>query len=173
MTTEVRPKKKSRTRRGGGNAQRLRRNVGLVIVNGEGKVLAGLRSHANGDKAWQLPQGGIEGREAPLAAAYRELEEETGVQAQDVELIFEKPEWTTYILPKEWTRGRRFAGQRQKWFLFRYLHDGIPDLTRAKDKEFEALDWVDADWLVGHVIAFRKPIYEMVFKAVATRMKGA
>src|SRR5262245_15203823 len=122
-------KRRKRGRRSGG---RLRRNVGLVIVNAEGKVLAGLRAHANGDKAWQLPQGGIEGRESPLRAAYRELLEETGVVQEDVELIDEKAEWTKYYLPREMTKARRFVGQKQKWFRFRYLKDGLPDVGRAK-----------------------------------------
>lgn len=144
---------------------RLRRNVGMVIKNTEGLVLAGLRAHANGDKAWQLPQGGIEGRERVLVAAFRELLEETGVPKEEVELIAELPQWTTYYLPKEWTRGRRFVGQKQKWFMFRYLKSGIPDLSRASDREFEQLDWVDPAWLIDHVIDFRKPIYTEVFES--------
>lgn len=160
---------KGRGGRGGKNGQRggprgrLRRNVGLVVINAEGKVLAGLRAHANGDKAWQLPQGGIEGRERPIVAAYRELQEETGVKEADVELLAERKTWIDYWLPKDWVRGRRFAGQSQKWFAFRFIGEGLPDLKLAKDREFEQLDWLDAAWLEAHVIEFRKKVYAQVF----------
>lgn len=162
---------------GGGTAApggrgRLRRNVGLVIINAEGQVLAGLRAHANGDKAWQLPQGGIEGRERPIVAAYRELKEETGLPQAEVELLAERKTWIDYWLPKEWVRGRRFAGQTQKWFAFRYVSEGLPDMKRAIDKEFEALDWVDAAWLQAHVIDFRKKVYAEVFREFAAFLKN-
>lgn len=143
--------------------RRLRRNVGLVIMNADRQVLAGLRAHANGDHAWQLPQGGIEGRERPLNAAYRELREETGLTRDQLKLVSERKGWTTYLLPEEWTRGRRFAGQTQKWFLFQFTGSGVPDIARATDREFEALDWVDPAWLQNHVIDFRKQVYSDVF----------
>ncbi len=138
-----------------------------MIINAEGKVLAGLRAHANGDKAWQLPQGGIEGRERPSIAAYRELKEETGLEESEVAFLAERERWIDYWLPKDWVRGRRFAGQTQKWFAFRYVGEGLPDLSRAVDREFEALDWVDAPWLEEHVIDFRKKVYALVFKEFA------
>ena len=151
---------------------RLRRNVGLVITDGHGKVLAGLRSHANGGKAWQLPQGGIERNERPLQAAYRELEEETGITREQVKLIGERGRWTQYWLPKEWVQGRRFAGQTQKWYLFMYTAEEGPDITKALHHEFEALDWVDPAWLQGHVIDFRKPVYDKVFRAFDKHLGG-
>ncbi|HEX2859852.1 MAG TPA: RNA pyrophosphohydrolase [Alphaproteobacteria bacterium] len=150
----------------------LRRNVGLVVVNHAGLVLAGLRYHtASKESAWQLPQGGIEGRERPLTAAYRELAEESGLQPDEVTLVAENAGWTTYYLPREWTQGRRFKGQTQKWFLFRYLKDDLPDISRAAHKEFSELKWVQADWLHDHVIAFRKPIYAEVFKNFRNHLK--
>jgi putative (di)nucleoside polyphosphate hydrolase len=165
-----------RQRRGQGprGDKRLRRNVGLVIVNHAGLVLAGLRYHAaSKESAWQLPQGGIEGRERPLTAAYREITEETGLEGDEITLLAELPRWTTYYLPREWSAGRRFKGQTQKWFIFRYLKDDLPDIRRAAHKEFSQLKWVEADWLTGHVIAFRQPIYQEVFASFRAYLKGA
>jgi putative (di)nucleoside polyphosphate hydrolase len=175
--TTKRPAQRRRNRRGGVRTNnpargRLRRNVGLVIVNSEGKLLCGLRAHANGDKAWQLPQGGIEARERPITAVYRELQEETGLEPHEVELLAERVSWIDYWLPKEWVKGRRFAGQTQKWFCFRYLGEGVPDLSRAKDREFEQLDWLDATWLGEHVIDFRKKVYAKVFREFAPFLAG-
>lgn len=144
---------------------KLRRNVGLLVRNAQGKVLAGLRAHASGDKAWQLPQGGIEGRERPATAAYRELREETGIDPRAVRLLREHGAWIDYHLPASMTAGRRFTGQTQKWFLFEYLEPGLPNLAKATDHEFEQLAWVDFDWLISHVIEFRKPVYKAVKKA--------
>ncbi|MFO0500348.1 MAG: RNA pyrophosphohydrolase [Pseudomonadota bacterium] len=141
---------------------RLRRNVGVVVKNREGKVLAGLRTHASGDKAWQLPQGGIEGREKPATAAYRELREETGLDPRAVKLLREHEGWIDYLLPPTMAAGRKFNGQTQKWYLFEYLEQGLPDITKATDKEFEQLAWVEMDWLIAHVIEFRKPVYKRV-----------
>ena len=143
---------------------RLRRNVGLVVRNSQGKVLAGLRAHASGDKAWQLPQGGVEGRERPATAAYRELREETGIDPRAVKLVKEHAEWIDYLLPAEMSQGRRFVGQTQKWFLFEYVEAGLPNLAKATDREFEQLAWVEMDWLINHVIAFRQPVYKTVKK---------
>lgn len=170
MPSHRRPRKTSSAARS--DKGRLRRNVGLVIINEQGLVLAGLRTHASGDKVWQMPQGGIEGKEHPLTAAYREIREETGLTGEDIDFMREMPVWTVYYLPKEWARGRRFVGQKQKWFAFKYLRTDVPDIALAHDHEFEALQWVEPTWLVEHVIDFRKAVYRDVFHAFADVISG-
>lgn len=150
---------------------KLRRNVGLVVTDGHGQVLAGLRHHTiNHETAWQLPQGGIDGREKALSAAYRELKEETGLRPQQVDFLAELPGWTTYYLPDDWAKGRHFVGQKQKWFLFRFNGEGLPDLTTAKHREFTQLKWVNPLWLQEHVISFRQPVYATVFEGFAKQL---
>ena len=170
METKPYPRRSRRNRSSEEDSPKgkLRRNVGLVVMNGEGKVLAGLRYHAlNNESAWQLPQGGIDGREKALSAAYRELKEETGLRPQQVDFVAELPGWTVYYLPEEWAKGRHFVGQKQKWFLFKYPKDDLPDLKAAKHREFSELKWVDSAWLTQHVIAFRQPVYREVFEGLA------
>ena len=95
--------------------------AGMMILNRKGQVFVGRRLDMVSEY-WQMPQGGIDDGEAPLEAALRELEEEIGTR--DVELIHSLDEWLTYDLPddligKVW-KGK-YRGQKQKWFLFRYL----------------------------------------------------
>ena len=80
-------------------AQTFRANVGVVVADHAGRVLA--LSRAGRPGAWQLPQGGLDMGEEPEAAAWRELEEETGLDAEQVELVAEHPRWLTYELPPE------------------------------------------------------------------------
>lgn len=60
--------------------EHYRLNVGICVVNSQGKVFAAKRK-GNADKAWQLPQGGIDPGESPEIAALRELEEETSMRS--------------------------------------------------------------------------------------------
>ena len=77
-----------------------RRNVGVMLVNAEGLVFVGQRKD-NPSPAWQMPQGGIDDGEAPRAAALRELEEETGVSPDLVDVVGETANWIRYELPVE------------------------------------------------------------------------
>lgn len=150
---------------------RLRRGVGLVVINTEGLVLAGLRNHASGNPAWQLPQGGIDRQERLLAAAYRELEEETGLTPMQVQFVNLMPTWTTYMLPPEFANKSRIKGQRHRWFLFRYLAEGVPDIAQAKHVEFKQLQWMPAADLQAQTISFRQDVYAEVFKYFAKHLK--
>ena len=81
----------------------FRAGVGIVVFDARGRVLALERSAVPG--GWQLPQGGIEGDEQPVDALWRELREETGLTADDVQVLAEVPEWLGYELPAEYRSG--------------------------------------------------------------------
>jgi len=162
------PQKKRNTRAPRVASTKLRRGVGMLVINEEGLILAGLRRHASGDKAWQLPQGGLEYREDPEKAAYRELAEETGIPAKDLELLHIHEGWTTYILPPEFIEKAHFKGQKHRWFVFKYKKSGLPDLSKATDKEFSELQWTTASWLYDHTVNFRQQAYREVFKTYAS-----
>lgn len=137
--------------------------VGIFLINDAGKVLVGRRIDAEAD-AWQMPQGGIDEGEAPADAALRELEEETGIC--NARIIGEAAKWVHYDLPgdmigKVW-KGR-FRGQRQKWFVLRFLgSDDEIDPTGVAYPEFDGWQWMDAGDLVANVVAFKREIYAMI-----------
>lgn len=128
-----------------------------VVVNSTGHVLAFERSDLAGQ--WQLPQGGIDVGETPVVAAWRELQEETGLSRDDVELIDEYPEWTAYEWP-EAIRAKGRMGQVQRWFTFRVVDDAV--VPTPDDVEFRAWQWADRQWLTDNVVEFRRPSYQRV-----------
>jgi putative (di)nucleoside polyphosphate hydrolase len=146
--------------------------VGVVLVNAAGEVFAGQRLDS-ATEAWQMPQGGIDPGEEPLAAALRELREETGVPADAVEVLAETPEWIAYdlpveLVPKLW-KGR-FRGQRQLWFLLRLTGDeGLIDIATA-DPEFRAWRWARPDELIEMIVPFKRATYRAVLDAFRDRL---
>lgn len=138
-----------------------RPNVAIVIVNQHDKVFWAERSSNDG---WQFPQGGMRTDETPEEAMYRELQEETGLQQQHVELLGSTPGWLRYRLPRRFQRrGSKpvCIGQKQVWFLLRMVSDESRLVLDTTDTpEFIRYRWVDFWYPVENVISFKRPVYE-------------
>ena len=144
----------------------LRSGVGIVVLNKENKVFIARRID-NPKNYWQMPQGGVDHDEDYLVAAYRELREETGIK--NVELIKELDGFTTYKLPTNllgiiW-KGK-YKGQKQKWFVMRFL--GNDDEINIKTKRPEFLDWkwIELDEITDLVVKFKLDVYKEIKKKV-------
>ena len=141
--------------------------AGVMLVNRDGRVFVGQRMDSTLE-AWQMPQGGIDPGEDAGAAAVRELGEETGVDPALVELIAEAPEELCYDLPPEligkvW-RGK-WRGQRQRWFLYRFLGEDRDVNIATAHPEFRAWRWMDPADLPAVVVPFKRDLYEAVLAA--------
>ena len=141
--------------------------VGVMLVNDDGLIFAGQRID-NPSPAWQMPQGGIDDGEKPKEAAFRELWEETGVPRDLVQPMAKTHHWITYDLPPDllgrvW--GGKFRGQRQKWYLFRFL-GADSDIRIATDHpEFSAWRWIAADQMIAEIVPFKRGVYEEVVRS--------
>jgi len=146
-----------------------RRGVGVMLLNGQGKVFVGARID-NTDEAWQMPQGGIDKDEEPWATALRELEEETGIAPHLVERLSECPERQRYDLPEE-LRGKlwggKWIGQYQDWFLCRFLGTDSDVTIATKDPEFREWKWVDAAHLPELIAPFKRDLYRRIIRHFA------
>ncbi|MBO67198.1 MAG: RNA pyrophosphohydrolase [Acidiferrobacteraceae bacterium] len=136
-----------------------RRNVGIVLCNSEAKVLWARRSQRDG---WQFPQGGIEIAESAKDAVYRELYEEIGLSPGQVHMLGSTRGWLRYDVPPYYQRskGTRFRGQKQMWFLFHMLGpDSDIRLDSVENPEFDLWQWVDYWTPLRQIIAFKRQVY--------------
>jgi len=142
--------------------QRYRRGVGVMLLNGQGKVWVGARIDNPAD-AWQMPQGGIdEGEDDHWATALRELEEETGIPPHLVERIAQCPERLRYELPPElvgviWKEP--WIGQEQEWFLARFLGRDSDVNIATKHPEFREWQWIEPAELPDRIVPFKRDLY--------------
>ncbi|WP_440697826.1 RNA pyrophosphohydrolase [Candidatus Pelagibacter sp. HIMB1709] len=140
----------------------LRSGVGIVVLNKDNKVFVAKRID-NPKNFWQMPQGGVDEGEDFLKAAFRELEEETSIK--NVELVKELDGTITYELPDRllgliW-KGK-YRGQKQKWFLMRFLGEDKEINIKTKHPEFLEWKWVELDEITDLVVDFKLHVYQEV-----------
>ena len=139
--------------------------VGVMLLNGEGRVFVGRRIDQT-IEGWQLPQGGIDEGESPVEAAFRELEEEIGTR--NAVLLRECDDWLSYDLPSHLlgvALHGRYRGQRQKWLAMRFQGDDAEIDVRTAHPEFARWKWLPVDVLPRLVVPFKRDTYAKVIAA--------
>jgi len=138
----------------------LRIGVGAIVLNNENKIFVGKRKDNPVDK-WQMPQGGVDKNENLVTAMKRELYEETSIK--NIKILKELDEWFEYELPKNllgiiW-KGR-FRGQKQKWFIVKFVGKENEINLKTKHPEFIEWKWIKMDELPKVIVDFKKNVYE-------------
>lgn len=148
----------------------FRANVGIVLMQEDGRLFIGRRS---GGRGWQFPQGGMQRGERAEESLYRELNEEIGLGRDDVELIGQTQRWLRYRLPARYQRRHSrplCIGQKQRWFLLRLRR---PDPTFRFDitgaPEFDRWRWVDYWQPIREVIYFKRGVYTRALHELGTQ----
>lgn len=150
------------------DADGFRANVGIVLIREDRQVFLGGRT---GGRGWQFPQGGVQQRETPEEALYRELKEEVGLDPQDVKLIAGTRSWLRYRLPKQYVRKNSHPpciGQKQRWYLLSFVgSEDRFDLVSNGEPEFDSWRWVDYWTPVREVIYFKRAVYARALDELA------
>ena len=145
-----------------------RPNVGIILLRDDGQVFWARRAYRDG---WQFPQGGMRSDETPLEAMYRELHEETGLRPEHVQVLGATPGWLKYRLPQRMVRRNqrpRCIGQKQVWFLLRFLGDeSALNLDVTDEPEFDLWRWVDFWYPATHVVTFKRSVYQRALRHLA------
>ena len=138
----------------------LRIGVGAIVLNNKNKIFVGKRAD-NPVNKWQMPQGGVNKGENLINAMKRELMEETSIQ--NIKVLKKIDRWFKYELPKDllgiiW-KGK-FRGQKQKWFIVRFIGNESEINLKTKHPEFIEWKWIEIDELTNVIVDFKKDVYK-------------
>ena len=144
----------------------MRQGVGIIVLNKQNQVFVGKRKDNPVDK-WQMPQGGIDQNETPLNAMKRELAEETSIK--NIKILKEIENWFEYELPpnllgKIW-KGK-FRGQKQKWFITKFIGEEKEINLKTKKPEFIEWKWIIPEKLPDVIVEFKKNMYLKLLKDI-------
>ena len=144
----------------------LRLGVGAIVLNEKNKVFVGKRKD-NPVNKWQMPQGGVNEGEKLIDAMKRELEEETGIK--NIKILKEIDGWSEYELPN-YLLGRiwkgKYRGQKQKWFIVRFLGKDEEINLKTTHPEFIEWQWLDIENLPSVIVHFKKKVYEKLLPVI-------
>ena len=144
----------------------LRTGVGIIVLNKQNKIFVGKRKDNPGNK-WQMPQGGVDIGENFITAMKRELAEETSIR--NIEIIKEIEKIYQYELPEDlvgiiW-KGK-YRGQKQKWFITRFLGEEKEINLNTKHAEFIDWKWIEPKFLPEVIVSFKKDLYINLLKEI-------
>ena len=141
-----------------------RLGVGIMLLNEKNKVFVGKRKDIKSD-AWQMPQGGVNKGEKDEVAAFRELYEETGIKK--VKIISKSKKFYKYNIPislKKKLWNGEYIGQKQKWFIMRFVGNEEEINIKTKNAEFKEWKWIDINQLINVVVSFKLNVYKSIVK---------
>lgn len=154
------------------DANGYRANIGIILSNSQGQLLWAKRINQD---AWQFPQGGVNEDEEPETALFRELNEEVGLQPEDVTILGHTRHWLRYRLPKRLIRDTKpvCIGQKQRWYLLKMdSEDSKVSLDHCDKPEFDDWRWVNYWYPLRRVISFKREVYRKALRELAPILYG-
>jgi len=144
---------------------RYRKCAGAIVFNPRGLVMLCERNDKKGQ--YQFPQGGFEPGEDTLAAATRELYEETGLSPSDDSglqhvAVIDTPSRYN-VPPGTWLEKQGFVGQEMTWALYRWPSDILPPVRLTglggEAAEFTHAKWATWEETLSGMVEFKREVY--------------